>query len=93
MPRSQGGRPSLDCPIRYFPKSRHHDRGTNGTGEHKYLGLLPFPEHGRLANRCRLARDNGFVIDVYRTTDLSPLLRIARTVLLSKRLRRRGPEH
>jgi len=41
-----------------------------------------FPSMDVLANWCRLAQDNGFVLDVYRTTDLRPLVRIARTMLL-----------
>src|SRR5262249_41119946 len=46
------------------------------------LDYYLFPSIDVLANRCRLAQDNGFVLDVYRTTDLNPLIRIARTVLL-----------
>jgi DNA invertase Pin-like site-specific DNA recombinase len=51
-------------------------------GNSTILDYYLFPSMDVLANRCRLARDNGFVLDVYRTTDLTPLIRIARTVLL-----------
>jgi DNA invertase Pin-like site-specific DNA recombinase len=51
-------------------------------GNTTILDYYLFPSMDVLANRCRLARDNGFVPDVYRTTDLTPLVRIARTVLL-----------
>lgn len=46
------------------------------------LDYYLFPSMDVLANRCRLARDNGFVLDVYRTPDLTPLVRIARHILL-----------
>jgi len=51
-------------------------------GNTSILDYYLFPSMDVLANRCRLARDNGFVLDVYRTTDLAPLLRIARTILI-----------
>jgi DNA invertase Pin-like site-specific DNA recombinase len=46
------------------------------------LDYYLFPSMDVLASRCRLTQDNGFVLDVYRTSDLSPLSRIARHVLL-----------
>jgi DNA invertase Pin-like site-specific DNA recombinase len=51
-------------------------------GNASVLDYYLFPSIDILASQCRLARENGFVVDVYRTTDLTPLLRIARTVLL-----------
>jgi DNA invertase Pin-like site-specific DNA recombinase len=51
-------------------------------GNASILDYYLFPSMDVLANRCRLAQDNGFVLDVYRTTNLTPLVRIARTILL-----------
>jgi DNA invertase Pin-like site-specific DNA recombinase len=51
-------------------------------GNASILDYYLFPSMDVLANHCRLAQDNGFVLDVYRTTNLAPLVRIARTILL-----------
>jgi DNA invertase Pin-like site-specific DNA recombinase len=46
------------------------------------LDYYLFPSMDVLAKRCRLAQNNGFVLDVYRTPDLLPLVRLARHILL-----------
>ncbi len=51
-------------------------------GNTSILDYYLFPSMDVLSSRCRLAQDNGFVLDVYRTTDLSPLIRVARTIFL-----------
>jgi hypothetical protein len=35
-----------------------------------------------LSDRCRLAADNGFVLDVYRSAFLTPLIKLARPTLV-----------
>jgi DNA invertase Pin-like site-specific DNA recombinase len=51
-------------------------------GNTSILDYYLFPAMDVLADRCRLAHDNGLVWDVYRTADLTPLVRIARHILL-----------
>jgi len=41
-----------------------------------------FPAIDILADQCRLAPANGFVLDVYRFADLTPLITLARTTAL-----------
>ena len=48
----------------------------------KILDYYLFPSIDGLADQCRLAQDNGFVLDVYRATDLNPIIRLARRALL-----------
>jgi DNA invertase Pin-like site-specific DNA recombinase len=48
----------------------------------KILDYYLFPSIDGLADQCRLAQDNGFVLDVYRATDLNPVIRLARRALL-----------
>lgn len=49
-------------------------------GNASILDYYLFPRIDILANQCRLARDNGFVLDVYRTADLTPLVRVVRRI-------------
>lgn len=51
-------------------------------GNTTILDYYLFPSIDVLADHCRLAEHNGFVLDVYRATDLTPLVNLARPHLL-----------
>jgi DNA invertase Pin-like site-specific DNA recombinase len=51
-------------------------------GNAKVLDYYLFPNIDVLANECRLAYDNGLVLDVYRAADLSALNRLGRYTLI-----------
>jgi DNA invertase Pin-like site-specific DNA recombinase len=46
------------------------------------LDYYLFPSIDVLSERCRLAADNGFVLDVYRSPFLTPLIKLARPTLV-----------
>lgn len=51
-------------------------------GNKDILDYYLFPSFDVLADHCRLARTNGFVLDVYHAPDLTPLRNLARPTLL-----------
>lgn len=51
-------------------------------GNSSVLDYYLFPSIDVLSDRCRLAQDNGMVIDVYRALDLNCLLDLARPTIL-----------
>jgi len=51
-------------------------------GNAQILDYYLFPNIDALASQCRLAYDNGLVLDVYRAADLSALNRLARYTLI-----------
>lgn len=51
-------------------------------GNANILDYYLFPSMDVLTEGCRLAHNNGFVLDVYQTPDLTPLVRIARHIPL-----------
>ena len=51
-------------------------------GNTTVLDYYLFPSIDVLSDHCRLAENNGFVLDVYRATDLTPLVNLARPHLL-----------
>ena len=53
-------------------------------GNTTILDYYLFPSIDVLADHCRLAEDNGFVLDVYRASDLTSLINLARPHLLSE---------
>jgi DNA invertase Pin-like site-specific DNA recombinase len=53
-------------------------------GNTTILDYYLFPSIDVLADHCRLAEDNGFVLDVYRASDLTFLVSLARPHLISE---------
>jgi DNA invertase Pin-like site-specific DNA recombinase len=51
-------------------------------GNSRLLDYYLFPSIDVLSDYCRLAARNGFVLDVYQASDLTPLLNLARPTLL-----------
>jgi hypothetical protein len=51
-------------------------------GNTAILDYYLFPSIDVLSDRCRLAADNGFVLDVYRVPFLTPLINLARPTLV-----------
>lgn len=51
-------------------------------GNKDILDYYLFPSIDVLSDHCRLARTNGFVLDVYHALDLTPILNLARPILL-----------
>jgi DNA invertase Pin-like site-specific DNA recombinase len=51
-------------------------------GNATVLDYYLFPGMDVLADHCRLSRENGFVLDVYRSADLAPLVKLCRRKLL-----------
>ena len=51
-------------------------------GNTAVLDYYLFPSIDILSDQCRLAESNGFVLDVYRAPDLTPLFNLARPTLL-----------